>query len=149
MKDIGEMQYILGIRSFGITRKERLCCLGPSTLTNFWSSMWCKTLRRVYYPLDMECLFLKIIVLKWLRKKISWRTIPYASMVGSLMYAMSCTRPDICFAIRMMSRYQYNLGMEHWMAVNHILKYLRRMRDYMLVYQCNELLPLRYTNLDF
>ena len=65
------------------------------------------------------------------------------------MYAMSCTRPDICFAIRMVSRYQSNLGMEHWMAIKHILKYLRRMRDYMLVYQCNELLPLGYTNLEF
>ena len=70
-------------------------------------------------------------------------------MVGSLMYVMSCTIPNICFAIKMVSRYQSNLGMEHWMEIKHILKYLRRMRDYMLVYQCNELLPLGYTNLDF
>ena len=34
------------------------------------------------------------------------RGIPYASMVGSLMYAMLCTRPDICFAVGMISRYQ-------------------------------------------
>ena len=35
------------------------------------------------------------------------------------------------------------------MTVKHILKYLWRMKDYMLVYYCDELLPLRYTDLDF
>ena len=33
------------------------------------------------------------------------RGIPYASAVESLMYAMLCTRPDICFAVGMVSRY--------------------------------------------
>ena len=32
--------------------------------------------------------------------------IPYASIMGSLMYAMLCTRPDICFAVGMVNRYQ-------------------------------------------
>ena len=49
----------------------------------------------------------------------------------------------------MVSKYQSNPGMEHWMMVKHILKYLQRMRDYMLVYHCNELLPLGYIDLDF
>ena len=38
--------------------------------------------------------------------------VPYASAVGSLMYAMLCTRPDICFAVGMVSRYQSNPGPE-------------------------------------
>ena len=63
------------------------------------------------------------------------RGIPYASAVGSLMYAMLCIRPDICFVVGMISKYQSEPGEEHWIAVKHILKYLRRTRDYMLVYQ--------------
>ena len=47
--------------------------------------------------------------------------IPYASVVGSLMYVMLCTRPDICFVVGMVSRYQSNPGPEHWTAVKHIL----------------------------
>ena len=35
----------------------------------------------------------------------SMKAVPYASAVGSLMYAILCTRPDICFAIGMVSRY--------------------------------------------
>ena len=69
------------------------------------------------------------------------RGIPYASAVGSLMYAMLCTRPDICFAVGMVSRYQSDPGEEHWIAVKHIFKYLRRTIDYMLVYRDESLVP--------
>ena len=67
------------------------------------------------------------------------KTVPYASTVGSLMYVMLGTRPDICYSDGIVSRYQSNLSREHWIAVKHILKYLRRMRDYMLVYNGDEL----------
>ena len=43
----------------------------------------------------------------------SIKIAPYASAVESLMYAMLCTRPDICFDIGMVSRYQSNPGREH------------------------------------
>ena len=69
------------------------------------------------------------------------RGIPYASAVGSLMYAMLCTRPDICFAVDMVSKYQSVPSEEHWIVIKHILKYLRRTRDYMLVYQDESLEP--------
>ena len=39
--------------------------------------------------------------------------IPYASIVGSLMYAQTCTRADISFAVGMLGRYQSNPGMDH------------------------------------
>ena len=77
------------------------------------------------------------------------RRIPYALAVGSLMYSMLCTRLDICYAIGIVSRYQSNPGMGHWIAGNHILKYLRRTRDYMLVYLGRDLNPIGYTDSDF
>ena len=77
------------------------------------------------------------------------KTVPYASAVGSLMYVMLCTRPDICYSVEIVSRYQYNPSREHWTVVKHILKYLRRKRDYMLVYHGDELAPIGYTESDF
>ena len=77
------------------------------------------------------------------------RWIPYASTVGSLMYAMLCTRHDIFYAVGIVNRYQSNPGMDHWIAVKHILKYLRRTRDYMLVYSIRDQNPIRYTDSDF
>ena len=41
------------------------------------------------------------------------KKIPYASAVGSLMYAQTCTRPDISFAVGMLGRYQSDPGFEH------------------------------------
>ncbi|KAL4011851.1 hypothetical protein IC575_028915 [Cucumis melo] len=40
-------------------------------------------------------------------------TIPYASTVGSLLYAQTCTRPDISFAMDMLGRYQSNPIIDH------------------------------------
>ncbi|GJR52885.1 retrotransposon protein, putative, ty1-copia subclass [Tanacetum coccineum] len=62
------------------------------------------------------------------------KKVPYASAVGSIMYAVRCTRPDVAFAQNLVSRYQQNPGKLHWVAVKHILKYLRNTRDMFLVY---------------
>ncbi|KAK8492465.1 hypothetical protein V6N11_034876 [Hibiscus sabdariffa] len=64
--------------------------------------------------------------------------IPYASAIGSIMYAMICTRPDLSYALSMTSRYQANPGEGHWKTVKNILKYLRRTKDVFLVYAGEE-----------
>ena len=46
--------------------------------------------------------------------------VPYASAVGSLMYAMVCTRPDIAHALGVLSRFISNPGKEHWTAVKRV-----------------------------
>ena len=51
--------------------------------------------------------------------------VPYSSAVGSIMYAMVCTRPDISQAVSVVSRYMANPGKEHWQAVKWILRYLK------------------------
>ena len=62
------------------------------------------------------------------------KVIPYASAIGSIMYAMLCTKPDVCLAIRLAGRYQSNPGVDHWTAIKNILKYLKRTKDTFLVY---------------
>ena len=75
---------------------------------------------------------------KTLEEENTMRQVPYASVVGSLMYAILCTRPDINYPVGMVSRYLSNPGPKHWQVVKHILKYLQRTRDYMLVYQIED-----------
>ena len=65
------------------------------------------------------------------------------------MYAMLCTRLDIYSTVRVVSRFQSNLSPKHWIAVKHVLKYLRRTRDYILVYLSGDLNLLGYTDFDF
>lgn len=60
--------------------------------------------------------------------------VPYASAIGSIMYAMICTRPDVSCALSMTSRFQSCPGEDHWKAVKNILKYLNRTKDKFLVF---------------
>ena len=51
--------------------------------------------------------------------------VPYASTIGSLIYAMVCTQLDIAHAVGVISRYMSHLRIEHWNGVKWILGYLR------------------------
>ncbi|OMO73383.1 Integrase, catalytic core [Corchorus capsularis] len=60
--------------------------------------------------------------------------IPYSSAVGSLMYAMVCTRPDLAHAVSVISRFMSNPGKTHWEAVKWIMRYLNGTKNVCLVY---------------
>ncbi|GJU69794.1 retrotransposon protein, putative, ty1-copia subclass [Tanacetum coccineum] len=60
--------------------------------------------------------------------------VPYALAVGSIMYAVRCTRPGVAFAQNITSRFQHNPGELYWTTVKNILKYLRNTKDMFLVY---------------
>ncbi|KAJ9565773.1 hypothetical protein OSB04_001739 [Centaurea solstitialis] len=66
------------------------------------------------------------------------KSVPYASAIGSIMYAMLCTRPDVAYSVSVTSRYQQNPGEPHWVAVKNILKYLRRTKEMFLVFGGSE-----------
>ena len=77
-------------------------------------------------------------------------SIPYASLVGSLMYAQVCTRPDLSFAVGMLTRFQSDPGHKHWVAGKKVLRYLQRTKSHMLVYKRVKKLELvGYTDSDF
>lgn len=78
------------------------------------------------------------------------KNIPYASAVGSLMYAQVCTRPDIAFTVGILGRYQSNPGLDHWKAAKKVMRYLQGTKDYMLMYrQTDNLEVIGYSDLDF
>ncbi|GJS09344.1 zinc finger, CCHC-type containing protein [Tanacetum coccineum] len=58
----------------------------------------------------------------------------YSRVIGCLMYAMTCTRPDIAFVVGKRSRYTSNPGTQHWQAIQRVLKYLKKTMDYILTY---------------
>ncbi|XP_057958470.1 secreted RxLR effector protein 161-like [Malania oleifera] len=83
-------------------------------------------------------------------EKKRMENIPYASVVGSLMYDQTCTRLDISFGVGMLKRYQNNPGMEHWKAIKKVLRYLKGTRHYMLTYRkFDQLEVIGYSDSDF
>ncbi|XP_047339823.1 secreted RxLR effector protein 161-like [Impatiens glandulifera] len=76
--------------------------------------------------------------------------IPYASTVGSLMYAQVCTRPDIVYIVGVLRRYLSNPGLDHWEAAKRVMRYLKRTRSYMLTYRRSDNLEIiGYSDSDF
>ena len=61
--------------------------------------------------------------------------VPYASAVGSLMYAMVYTRLDIAHAVGVLSRFMSKPGKEHLTAVKQVFRYLHGTSDYGFCYQ--------------
>ena len=53
------------------------------------------------------------------------------------MYAMTCTRPDIAFAVGKLSRYTSNPSSLHWQGVHRVLKYLKKTMDYGIIFTGN------------
>ena len=113
MKGMGEASYVLGVKIL-MDRSKRL--LGLS------QEMYIKKMLQRYHmhdckPMDTTVernLSLSLDMCpKSLEEKEQMSKVPYSSAIGSLKYAMMCTRPDICYVVRLASRFQSNPGIKH------------------------------------
>ncbi|KAL0429715.1 UNVERIFIED_CONTAM: Retrovirus-related Pol polyprotein from transposon TNT 1-94 [Sesamum radiatum] len=60
--------------------------------------------------------------------------IEYSRIIGSLMYIMNCTRPDIAYAVNKLSRFTSNPSKNHWKGLIRVLRYLKYTSNYGLHY---------------
>ena len=74
--------------------------------------------------------------------------VPYVYAVGSLMYAIVCTRPDIAQAVGFVSRFLANPRKEHWNAVKWILRYLRGTFGFFICFETSKPVLCGYTDSD-
>ncbi|GJU38493.1 hypothetical protein Tco_1191450 [Tanacetum coccineum] len=83
------------------------------------------------------------------KERMEMSRVPYASAVGSLMFAMICTRPDIAHAVGVVSRYMAEPGKKHWEAVKRILRYIKGTSDVALCYEESGLSVKGYVDSDY
>ncbi|GJU28472.1 retrovirus-related pol polyprotein from transposon TNT 1-94 [Tanacetum coccineum] len=83
------------------------------------------------------------------KERMEMSRVPYASAVGSLMFAMICTRPDIAHAVGVVSRYMAEPGREHWEAVKRILRYIKGTSDVALCFGDSDLIVTGYVDSDY
>lgn len=134
MKDLGEAAYILGIKIYR-DRSKRLIGLSQSAyIDKILKRFRMDASKRGSLPMQHNVNLSKTQGPSTPDEVKRMKGIPYASAVGSIMYAVRCTRPDVAFSQNLTSRYQQNPGESHWTAVKNILKYLRNTRDMFLVY---------------
>ncbi|GJX89734.1 retrotransposon protein, putative, ty1-copia subclass [Tanacetum coccineum] len=134
IKDLGDSAYILGIKIYR-DRTKRLIGLSQDTyLDKILKRFKMKNSKKGNLPLHHGIKISKDICLKIDDELDKMSRVPYASAIGSIIYAMTCTRPDVLFALSMVSQHQQNPGEGHLTAVKNILRYLRNTKDMFLVY---------------
>ncbi|GJR16265.1 putative RNA-directed DNA polymerase [Tanacetum coccineum] len=134
MKDLGDAAYILGIKIYR-DRSKRLIGLSQDTyLDKILKRFKMDNSKKGNLPLHHGIKISSDLCPKTNDELDKMSRVPYASAIGSIMYAMTCTRPDVSFTLSMVSRHQQNPGEGHWTAVKNILKYLRNTKDRFLVY---------------
>ncbi len=75
---------------------------------------------------------------------------PYRPVLGSVMWGQLATRPDLSFAVSLLSRFQVNPGIEHWKALLHVIGYVMNTIDYGLTYSRDaDLTPSAYVDADY
>ncbi|KAL9274475.1 Retrovirus-related Pol polyprotein from transposon TNT 1-94-like protein, partial [Drosera capensis] len=87
------------------------------------------------------------------KDKAEMARVPYTSAVGSLIYAMVCTRPDIahagsCLIQGVISRFMSNPGRKHWEAVKWLLRYLKGTSKTSLRFSKNNVVLEGYSDAD-
>ena len=71
-----------------------------------------------------------------LSESTKMENVPYSNVIGSVMYSMISTRPDLSFAIFLLNRFMSNPGHEHWKALQWVLNYINGTLNACLVYKC-------------
>jgi hypothetical protein len=78
------------------------------------------------------------------------KNVPYQQALGSLMWLQVATRPDLSYAVNLLSRYANNPGQRYWEALKHTLAYLKGTSDYGITYQHGgDLRPFGYVDTDY
>ena len=151
MKDLGEAAYILGIKIYR-DRSRRIISLSQGAyIDKVLKRFSMENSKRGFLPMSHGIKLSKTQCPASKEERERMSRIPYASAIGSIMYAMLCTRPDVAYALSITSRYQSDPGESHWIAVKNILKYLRRTKDVVLTYggQEGDLVVNGYTDASF
>ncbi|KAL5841649.1 hypothetical protein ACOSQ3_012252 [Xanthoceras sorbifolium] len=125
MKDLGAAKQILGMRIKRDTKSETLLLSQAEYIKKVLSRFNMQDAKPVSTPLGVHFRLSKEQSPKTEEERTHMAKVPYASAIGSLMYAMVCTRPDIAQVVGAVSRYMNNPGKIHWEAVKWILRYLR------------------------
>jgi hypothetical protein len=138
MKDLGEARKILGME-ITRNREEKLVYLSQKQyLEKLLHKFGIKgETKPVSTPLAPHFKLSAQLCPKSDEEKTKMKEVPYSSLIGGLMYAMVCTRPDIAHAVGMVSRFMHNPGKMHWDAAKWILRYLHGTRNIGICFEGN------------
>ena len=113
MKNLGEVSYILYIKIYRNRSKKMLGLSQFRYIDLVLKRFNMEGSKRGYLPIGHGIQLSKKISPKTSEERNRMSSIPYTSTIGSIIYAMLCTRPDMAYALGIVSRFQADPGEDH------------------------------------
>ncbi|CAM8959677.1 unnamed protein product [Rhodiola kirilowii] len=135
MKDLGAAQKIIGVKILRNRNKGTMYLLQADYITKVLNKFSMLNSKPSPIPLGGHLVLSKANLPSTDSDKHKMKDIPYDIAVGLVMYVMLCTRPDLAFAVSVLSRFMSNPGNAHWTAMKYLLKYIAGTQNLGLVYK--------------
>ncbi|KAK4324010.1 hypothetical protein Pmani_005322 [Petrolisthes manimaculis] len=132
LKDLGELQYFLGVKVVQDTVKGQIWIGQPLYIENILKKFGMEDSKPVETPVDPNQ-----NVCEATDECTLFDKEQYQSAVGSLLYLSVKTRPDIAYAVNSVTRYSTKPTSQHWKAVKRIMRYLKGTLDLGILYNYN------------
>lgn len=134
MKDLGEAHEVLGMRITRDRKRGKICIDQELYINEILEKFNMADCNPVSTPIDINQKLSKEQCPKNQKEQDEMKAIPYQEAVGSIMFTAQVCRPDVSFAVNMVSRFSKNPGRVHWAAVKRILRYLKGTANMKLEY---------------
>lgn len=149
MKYLGPASSILGIRIMRDNEKKTISIDQSQYIREVLERFNMKNCNAVISPLEPGIRISKEMCPTSEADKDLMKNVPYRPAIGSLLFIAITTRPDIAFAVNLLSRYCENPGIRHWGAIKRIFRYLRGTVEMKLTYGGDDLHLTGYTDADW
>jgi len=137
MKDLGAAKKILGIEII-IDREAGVLWLSQeSYLNKVLKTFNMLESKPALTPLGAHLKMKSATEEKLSTEEEYMKSVPYSSAVGSIMYSMIGTRPDLAYPVGVVSRFMSQPAKEHWLGVKWVLRYIKGTVDTRLCYKRN------------
>lgn len=132
MKDLGKPQRILGLDLVEVD--DGIMLSGVSTIEELLERCQMSQSRPVSTPMDPNQMFRPNTE----SKSSEDHRLNFASVMGSLLYIANTFRPDISYAVSVLSQFTGNPSDDHWRGVKRVLRYLSGTRTFGLLIKKDE-----------
>lgn len=148
MKDLGRVQVCLGLEFNWLPNGT--CLLNQEKyIGKVLERFNMKNCKSIGCPIESGVRLSKDMTPKTPEEIEEMKKIPYRSAVGSLIYLVTGTRPDIAVATSNVAKYCENPGPQHWTAVKRIFRYLQGTSDWGLLFNPKDDTLIGYSDADW
>ena len=134
IKDLGELKFVLGICVSHDRTRKTIMLNQEEYLKQTLERYGMADCMPKYTPLPPGVVLSQMQTPSTNKEHTYMQDKPYREALGLLVYAQVRTCPDIAYTITLLSRFASNPGRAHWLALLHVMQYIKATLHYKLWY---------------